>query len=242
MSTEPRRILTDRQEDSYQRILAHAALATVAVIKEVRGVTADEAKKILSVRTARGGKVGLCILVQRPILIPNAEDPSLRGQLVQAFTVMEHPTLNAGDLGTGLSSEEVALELLQLFQDTPVGANSKQAWSAYPGGAVVPDDSFDGLNAWETRVQSFLGVARDARCGLVLIDPDDGSGTQLVTLSTATAGAAIYYTLDGSYPCSANPTAVAYTVPFAPGAGKTLRAAAQKSGLQQSGIAEAIFT
>lgn len=241
MSTTTRQILTNSQEDSYRRILAHAALVTVAVVKEERGVTATEVQKILSARTARGGKVGLCIFVQRPIFVPGADDASMLGQVVQAFTVLEHPTLNAGDLGTGLSAEEVALELLQLFQGTPIGANSRQAWSAYPGGSVVPDDSFDGFNGYETRMQSFIGIPRDERCGLPLISPDEGAGTQTVTLSTATAGASIYYTLDGTYPYSGNATAVLYSAPFVPGAGKRLRCAAFKTGLQQSGVAETTF-
>jgi hypothetical protein len=242
MSTTSRQILTNTQEDAYRRILAHGALDTVSVVKEERGATAAEVQKILSARTARGGKVGLCILVPRPMFVPGGNDASLRGQLVQTFTVLEHPTLNAGDLGTGLSAEEVALELLQLFSDAPVGSDSQQAWSAFPGGPVVPDDSFEGFNGWEVRMQTFLGIPRDARCGLPLIDPDTGAGSQTIAITCGTAGAAIYYTLDGTYPYAGNAAAVLYSAPFVPGVGKRVRAAAFKSGYQQSGVAEVTFT
>jgi hypothetical protein len=52
----------------------------------------------------------------------------------------------------------------------------------------------------------------------------------ILTLTTATTGAAIYYTLDGSYPTPA--TGTLYTAPFAaPETGTTVRAAAYKEGL-----------
>ena len=59
-----------------------------------------------------------------------------------------------------------------------------------------------------------------------------------VTLTCATAGAAIWYTIDGSYPGSnpvASPNATLYTGPFVvQAAGVTIRAAAELSQYQQS--------
>lgn len=233
-----RDLLLRVQEDCYSRILAHAWFADVAAILERRAHTEQEIHKLLSTVKGRGGKVGAALLVQRPVFFPGPDDRSGRGTLIQAFTVLEHPTLNAGDLGTGKSAEEIATELFLLFHLAAVSLPN-QAFDIAPGGSIVPDDSFPGLNAWEVRFALRTSPGAEPRCGQPLIEPDSGAGSQSVTLTTATSGASIYYTLDGTYPRAGNGTL--YSAPFAPGAGKTLRAVAYKSGVQASNLAQVTF-
>lgn len=240
MSLAHRMLLVDAQKFALARVLAHAPLATVSAALERRAVTEAAAKELVSVRNNRGGKVGLFILVMRPTFVPGPDDQSLRGTLYQDLLVLEHPTINESSQGTGIEAEACALELLDLFAFAPLGNNSQQAYSPAADGAVVPDDTFDGFNAWRTRLRSAAACPRLERCGVPLLDPDEGSGAELVTITTATPGAGIYYTLDGTYPSSSNGTL--YTAPFAPGAGATLLAAAEKTDLQQSGIAQAIYS
>jgi hypothetical protein len=57
-----------------------------------------------------------------------------------------------------------------------------------------------------------------------------------VTLACATAGAAIYYTVDGTYPSSKASNGTLYTAPFTAPSGSTVRAAAELSGYQQSQV------
>jgi hypothetical protein len=64
---------------------------------------------------------------------------------------------------------------------------------------------------------------------------DSGAG---VTLSTATEGAAIYYTLDGSAP---DGTKTKYTDPITIGASLTIRAIAVQEGMEPSEILEAVY-
>ena len=106
MSTTPVDFLRLIQEDCFGAILAESSLATVAVILERKAVTEAEVKQRLGTELSRGGRIGACILVQRPTFFPDSGDSSLRGQIIQAFTVIEHPTLNAGSQGTGQALRE----------------------------------------------------------------------------------------------------------------------------------------
>src|SRR4029077_3579061 len=65
------------------------------------------------------------------------------------------------------------------------------------------------------------------------------SGT-LVTISTTTTGATIYYTTDGSDPPGASPKT--YTAPIAITAATTLKAFATLSGFAHSAIGSAAYT
>lgn len=72
------------------------------------------------------------------------------------------------------------------------------------------------------------------------ISPNGGiySGPVSVALSTATAGAAIRYTLDGSTPTAA---ATLYTAPFEVAADTTVKAVAFLDGYADSGVGTAVF-
>jgi hypothetical protein len=58
----------------------------------------------------------------------------------------------------------------------------------------------------------------------VTIAVDDGEAT----LTCATSGATIFYTLDGTYPGSGNSAAVEYSAPFAVSSGQRIRTSAEK--------------
>jgi len=74
-----------------------------------------------------------------------------------------------------------------------------------------------------------------------VITPDGGTfaASQSVKLSTATASADIFYTLDGTVP---TPASTLYTDPVTISADTTLRAMASASGFVQSGVSSATFT
>jgi hypothetical protein len=69
-----------------------------------------------------------------------------------------------------------------------------------------------------------------------------GTGPVTITLTCATSGAAIYRTLDGSYPWSGNAQATLYAAPFAVASAALLRAVAHKTGMVASDAAAADIT
>lgn len=114
----------------------------------------------------------------------------------------------------------------------PVAANAAAALSysfTYMSSGGARDT---GVHAWRRDGGT---VATPA------ISPAGGSfpSAQSVTLSTATAGASIRYTTDGSQPTAASPLYSGPIMVSAPGA--TVKAIALKSGLANSAVASAVF-
>ena len=114
--------------------------------------------------------------------------------------------------------------------------------SRYGGAALELDRvttvkarAYRGGSASAVASETFLAKARPPE-----VHPGGGSfpGPVWVSLSTSTAGAAIYYTLDGSKP---TPQTRRYRGPFEVGERATLKAAAYKPGLQSSNATRVDF-
>jgi len=75
------------------------------------------------------------------------------------------------------------------------------------------------------------------------ITPTAGSvpSGQLITLSTTTSGASIYYTLDGSDPATSG-TRILYSAPFPITSNVTVKAMAEKVGMENSNTAQSSYT
>lgn len=231
------------QEDCNGRLMASRIFADVAIIMMRKAYLQSEINQLLQTLAGRSGKIGTCVMVQMPVL--DVIDPNLPGpntSIAQSFWVIEHPTLNAGSQGTGKSAEYLAEETLRLFHHfVPFGVTQ-----VFVGGqnAIVPNYSLDGLRAYIVTLQSQVRLSIPAKVARPMISFAAGSGNSVdVTLTCATPAAAIWYTIDGSYPSSGNAEATLYIAPFnlaAEVAARTitLRAAAQLSAYQQSDIAQ----
>ena len=98
------------------------------------------------------------------------------------------------------------------------------------------------LDAAANRVISAsVAISANNLVATPVISPNGGTfvGSASVTLATATAGAAIRYTIDGSTPSGSS---TLYAAPFPATASTTVKALAQKSGLTDSAVAQAAFT
>ncbi|MEO5804163.1 MAG: glycoside hydrolase family 9 protein [Verrucomicrobiota bacterium] len=113
-------------------------------------------------------------------------------------------------------------------------------WNNTSGFSTLTLGNFDG---WidEVIIRNIRSAAAtNAVVATPTISPNGGifTSSALVTLATATPGATIRYTTDGSAPTSASSS---YVAPFILGNG-TVKAFATKSGMTDSAIATAVFT
>lgn len=88
---------------------------------------------------------------------------------------------------------------------------------------------------------AYSGNPPPAQVATPSITPGGGNytGPQTVSISCATSGATIKYTLDGSTPNTGSTT---YTAPISISANTTLKAYAYKSGMTDSAVATAVYT
>ena len=152
----------------------------------------------------------------------------------------------------------------QLGDGTTIGKSTPLQVSALPGIAAIGAGDNHGLAlatdksvwAWGSNASSQLGdgtttnrlapiKVADAdfnwKAGTPVFSPAGGtySSTQTVTITSATAGATIRYTTDGSDPTTAS---AVYSTGLSVSTTTTLKAKAWKSGLGDSNIAAAVYT
>jgi hypothetical protein len=190
----------------------------------------------LGALSAKNDKSGLAAFVMMPLL--DTKEQELPGPFLHLkcqVRVQENPTVNMGANGTQIACEDFAIGVSQaLHLWTPGGVAGIVRASR---DTITPDLRFDPLVTYNVSVESEPSFDD---LGFTLPPVIEvGGGT--VALASATAGASIYYTLDGTTPFPSTgeivTTAQLYNAPFAaPASGSVLRAAAFGAGLRGSDI------
>ena len=224
----PLSIIELDQLDIYGRIQNDPYFVSgVPVLLELKGITENDVTQAIETANQSSGKVGSVVIVLMPTLEPNDRDaPGPRYVTVYNIQVIDYPLYRRQAVGgTQCSADEIADRLRQILHRFTMGR-----------GQTIVFKGQRPLPIAEGKVSYNVGFARIGNdqppiaCASPLISYSRGTG--LCTLTCATAGAKIYYTVDGSYPGSlfVSPagTATLYTVPFtAPPLGSTVRAAAE---------------
>lgn len=226
------------QEDMFARLLAAPYFADIGVFlfrpRAKGGLTAvqSDVDNNLAGLVARGGKTGLAVIVLMPI--GNALDPNVPGprlQFVFQVRVIERPMVNMSpDKGTLKPAEEVVLEVLQMFHH----CKFNRSFTLVAGTpAMVPTDEGGPERViYDCRFEQLSGLAKPLKCVLPVITPADAAAPTTVAITTATPGAAIFYSLDDSYP------SVQYDSDLTISLRTFIRAIARLDGYQDSDVAD----
>jgi len=155
------------------------------------------------------GKRGLAIIVLMPEVVEADENlPGPQMEVSQEVQVIEQVLLNRdATSGTRIRSATAALRVLSALHMHTVG---NFTW--YAGRNAIKPLPMDrkGFVSHSVEVRLRLSVPVPAKPQAVSMTNEAG----VMTLSCATPGASIYYSLDGSLPGPANGTAVLYSVPI----------------------------
>jgi hypothetical protein len=215
------------QEDAHARLENEPFFADIKVMLRRDGVTADDVAREIGPNQKKAGKTGACAIVLMPVFLkPEGESPGpvLRTRL--SVQVIESRQFNnLASVGTRKSAEQIATNVLNLLHlYTPFHIGQTLTAGENPLTPVDIEDNADWVS-YRADLELHIGLTRTDK----VANPDVSIALGLITLTCATPGAAIYYTLDQSYPGAANSNAVLYAGPFDPGAATVLRAVAYKS-------------
>lgn len=210
------------QEMFAGRIAADPYFSDITVLQQRKGVTDDDIRQALGTLDEKSGKCGACVVVLMPSLKPkngNAPSPTYSIQLV--VQVLDYPTANLGESGTGKSCEQIAQRVRQLCHLLTTG--EKSAWVFAGSDPMQVEEGSNSYGVAFTRESGDPHLAKVANVQVA----ESGTGPISLALSCATAGAVIRYTLDGTYPAESNAAAVLYTAPVEISTPTTLLAVAE---------------
>lgn len=230
--------LEQDQHDFYGRILADEYFTDVKVLLEAKGDIEPDVIQALSVFNDRGGKIGACVVVLMPTLTGDSPDaPGPRSTVRMTVQVIDQPIVNLEAGGTGKSASQIAERVRKILHMFSTGRSATYTFAAQE---PIPVEA--GRNSYGVAFTRLCTDCPPRKVATVAISLSSPSVPSTATLTTATAGAAIRYTLDGSFPGSANTAALLYSTPFIINAAATLRTAAELTDHQASDVSAKSIT
>lgn len=241
----PDRSLAVLQEDIAGRLAADEVLADIKVLTERKGDLSSEIDSALAVVDGKFGKCGACIIVtpcSGMIEFPNLPDPEIQAEIT--IRILEDPTFNMGDAGTGKDALTLARRVSRVLHHyQPAGiAGIVVADSPH----IVPVFDTKAPVCYEVNFSAVEGpLQRVPKVTAPTIFPDRGQPTAelpiTVSLACDTPAASIYYTLDGSHPAPFNDQARLVTGTVLIRRSGVIRACAFRSGYIASDCRAAVF-
>jgi hypothetical protein len=198
-------MLRQLRQQVVDRLQADSYFEDMPVLVEDKGDLDNEIARALGALTETGGKVGCCVVVMSPradVKNPNVSKPVL-DPIVITIHVEEAVLINQSTQGTQKHCSDVAERVAALLHWwTPDGRQSPLLAGA---GALQAVEPVIGDVAYAAILRATGGLSVTlSQVATPTSSPDGGATPATVTLACATAGAAIFYTLDGKHP---SPTA-----------------------------------
>lgn len=219
------------QDHTLARLMGCTALQYVSIASMRKQVLVKPESRVAPHMAGRNGKVGAGLVIGLPLGDPT--DADIPG--AQMTVTLPIEILVADDLslvlsnGAGITAEEIVVivwQQLNQFLNQALGSGN---W--YVDG-FDPIEDRKGAYGYRLALAVRFAVDQPERCSA----PTSVINAGMATLTTVTAGATIYYTLDGSYPGSGNAAALVYAAPFAVASGQTILAGAEKVNLDGSDV------
>ena len=211
-------ILTSIQQEVADCLLADPFFATIPVLVENPRDLSYE----LAASVAAAGTYGVVLVPQALVSSPTAPGPMFDPVEI-AVRFCENVPVSDGP--HALEVAETALALLHLFRPTTIN----EVIIAAP--TAVRAVKEPNVVAYEIAVRTQAGASYAVpQLDAPEISSAGSISPQTVTLSSDQAGAAIFYTLDGSQPAPRGPTSILYTAPFTVSAPSLLRTRAWLAG------------
>jgi hypothetical protein len=237
-------LLEDLQNAAAARILGDQFLGEIVVLKEQYSSTTDAAGGVTEVEdievkilnalgtlNEKNNKLGAVAVVMMPAVEnANANLTGLSAELVLRVRYIVNPLFNNGEHGYKKSEGQLALRGGALFQGwSPLDGLNPFSYARNPIESIN-NDLPPGNNGYEVEHRMRWGVSSGEKVARPTVNVAAGEAT----ITCATAGAAIRYTLDGSAPSAGNAAALVYADPFAVEVGNVIRTAASKADFFES--------
>jgi hypothetical protein len=233
-------VLSTLRSQVQDRLQADDYFEDIPILTEERGDVEAEISNALGTLTEQGGKLGICvvILTARAEIKDSIPGPYL-GNIGLTIHVEESVLINKGASGTQKPCSDVAERVAaRLHRWTPDTAS--RPILATGGGIQVVAPAIGDM-AYAVTLSTAAGISvAIATCATPAASPSSGAHPQTVTLSCATPGAAIFYTLDGKFPSPTGGTL--YLTPVTVSSACTLKAAAWLAGLLTSDVLSVSYT
>ena len=221
-------LIFDLQTELRMRLESCAYLSDILICQDNHGVTESMVEQALGVfRPSSGKKAGACLIVMKPAGTKSESDSPLFDLTVRLnVQVMTRPLINDATAGGGSGKQAETLKawVMTELHDYFSGALKLGLHMADKPWSPV-DDTAEGVVSYMVHFETHTAFGGRSS----VATPDVSLSGTTLTLTCATAGATIYYTTDGTYPGSANPTSIEYTTPFTVADGAVLRAGAVKA-------------
>jgi hypothetical protein len=220
-------ILALAQDEIQGLLAADEYFVDVPVVSDDDHELRATVRRALGVITTQALKRGACAVVMLPVAedaLPNAAPSQLRMSLV--VRVCENPMVNRGATGTNKRASTLARRVSRLLKCHGAAGVFKLLVPARPH--IVPVDDPYAPVAFEV---VFEADEDDPGTITRVAVPAIVSTNRCVTITCGTAGATIYYSIDGTSPFAVR---TLYRVMFPVAANTRVRAGAIKTGMLPS--------